>query len=524
MTGESRLQLRPAIVIVVAVMLVAAGASATYFAMRRTGPPTSTEGAGASAAISRVAPPLRTATASNDVVAVTLSPDAVDRAGITLQPVSTSAVSGRLRLPGTVQPNAYRTTVVTSIVSGRITRVSAELGQAVRRGQTLAEVYSPELAEAQTRFVASSAELEAHERELRRTEKLVELGSASRQELEKIHAAHTAALTMVQSYRSRLTLLGMSDAQLTKLASGTTVTTTVSIPSPLDGVVTTREANVGLNVDPSVHLFTVADLSTVWVVGDLNERDLAGVRVGSPATITSNSLPGLRREGKVSYIDPQLKVETRTAQLRVEIANPDRQLRLGMYVDVEVGEAGTAMRVAVPRSAVQVVDNRSVVYVANPAQPGQFVERVVETGNVAGEVVEIVSGVKPGELIVAKGSFAVRAEAERLGVRASSQNNPARAGPHVVSGFSQTSGTRITVSEKGFEPSSVALRAGVPARLTFVRTTDATCATEVVIPSLNIERARPLNEPVTIEFTPAKPGDVAFACGMSMFSGTLVIQ
>src|SRR5687768_8800292 len=362
MTGESRLQLRPAIVIVVAVMLVAAGAAATYFAMRRTGPPTSTEGAGASTAISSAAPLLRTATASNGVVAVTLSPDAVDRAGITLEPVSTSAVSGRLRLPGTVQPNAYRTTVVTSIVGGRITRVSAELGQVVRRGQTLAEVYSPELAEAQTRFVASSAELEAHERELRRTEKLVELGSASRQELERIHAAHTAALTTVQSYRSRLTLLGMSDAQLSKLAGGTTVTATVSISSPLDGVVTTREANAGMNVDPSVKLFTVANLSTVWIVGDLNERDLSRVRVGSRAIISSAALPELMREGKVSYIDPQIKTDTRTAQLRVEIPNPGGQLRLGMYVDMEVGEEQPETAVAVPRSAVQLVGNRSVVY------------------------------------------------------------------------------------------------------------------------------------------------------------------
>jgi cobalt-zinc-cadmium efflux system membrane fusion protein len=393
-------------------MLVAGGAAATYVVMRQTPPPA------AAAAPQPANEPM-----GAGPVTVTLSPDAIARAGIELQPVATSSAAGHLRLPGTVQPNAYRTTVVTSIVGGRMTRVSAELGQTVRRGQTLAEVYSPELAEAQTRFVASRAELDAHERELRRTEKLVELGSASRQELEKIHAEHTAALTMVQSHRSRLTLLGMSEAQLAKLGSGTTVTATVSISSPLDGVVTTREANVGLNVDPSVPLFTIADLSTVWIVGDLNERDLSRVRVGSPAAITTGAVPALRREGKVSYIDPQLKVETRTAQLRVDIANPDRQLRLGMFVDMEVGEgAGTDMAVVVPRSAVQVVGNRSVIYVANPAQRGQFTERVVETGNAVGDVIEIRSGVAAGEVIVAKGSFAVRAEAERLGARTMSHH------------------------------------------------------------------------------------------------------
>ena len=162
---------------------------------------------------------------------------------------------------------------------------------------------------------------------------------------------------------------------------------------------------------------------------------------------------------------------------------------------------------AVPRSAVQVVGDRSVVYVANPAQAGQFVERVVETGAPWGDVIEILSGVKTGEMVVAKGSFAVRAEAERLGVRASSST----AGGAVNA---KAQDARMTASEKGFEPSRVSLRAGVPARLTFVRTTDATCATEVAIPSLNITRALPLNEPVTIEFTPAKAGDIAFACGM----------
>jgi plastocyanin domain-containing protein len=113
--------------------------------------------------------------------------------------------------------------------------------------------------------------------------------------------------------------------------------------------------------------------------------------------------------------------------------------------------------------------------------------------------------VQSDDRIVTQGSFALRAERERLGLR-------------------DTPATRVVVSEKGFEPSRLTLRAGVPARLTFVRTTDATCATEVVIPSLNIKRSLPLNQPVDIEFTPQKAGDVAFACGMGMFTGTLVVQ
>ncbi|HUP41154.1 MAG TPA: efflux RND transporter periplasmic adaptor subunit [Vicinamibacterales bacterium] len=513
MTHKSRLHLRPIVVFVAAVLLVAVGAAATYLVMRRTVPaPAHVAGA----TTTSTAAPESKHVPSAAAASVTLSPDAIDRAGIVLQPVSAQPAAGRLRLPGTVQPNTYRTTAVTSIVGGRITRVNVELGQTVRTGQTLAEIYSPELADAQTRFVASRAELDAHERELRRTEKLVELGSASRQELERIHAAHTAALTAVQSHRSRLTLLGMSDGQLTKLAAGTTVTATISIPSPLDGVVTTREANAGMNVDPSAKLFTVSNLSTVWIVGDLNERDLSRVRVGSPAIVSSTALPELMREAKVSYIDPQIKSDTRTAQLRVEIPNPGGQLRLGMYVDLEVGGTQTSTAVAVPRSAMQIVGNRSVVYVGSRDQPGQFVERFVETGQTVGDMIEIRSGVKPGEMVVATGSFAVRAEAERVGMGATSHSHAASQ-PDVPE-------PRVIVSEKGFEPSRVTLRLGVPARVTFVRTTDVTCATEVAIPSLKIKRTLPLNEPVTIELPSAKAGDIAFVCGMNMFRGTLVIE
>jgi membrane fusion protein, heavy metal efflux system len=415
MNAESRLQLRPVVVIVGAVVLIAAGAAATYFIIG---------GADTTAVTPSAIEPAASGSPSvatpAEEVTVTLSPDAIKRAGIEVQPVSSSSVAAGLRVPGTVQPDAYRTTVVTSLVGGRITRVSAELGQTVRRGQTLAEVYSPELAEAQTRFVASRAELEAHERELRRTERLVEIGAASRQELEKIHAEHTAEVTMVQSHRSRLTLLGMSESQIQTLASSSKVTATAAIPSPLDGDVTTREANVGMNVDPSMPLFTVADLSTVWIVGELNERDLARVRIGSPVIIAAAALPDARREGKISYIDPQIKGDTRTAQLRVEIPNPGRQLRLGMFVDMEVGEGRGEMAMTVPRSAVQMVGDRSVVYVANLAQPGQFTERVVETGRAAGESIEVVKGIRAGDSIVVKGSFAVRAESERLGRRAAS--------------------------------------------------------------------------------------------------------
>ena len=173
-----------------------------------------------------------------------------------------------------------------------------------------------------TRYTSVSAELEAHERELARTEKLVEIGAASRQELERLHAEHTARRADVQSARSRLELLGVPAAALDVPARTTKMRASADVPAPIDGVVTERLANVGLNVDPASKLFTVVDLTTVWVVAELYEKDFSRVRVGSPATVTTTAYPDLALQGRVSYIDPQVSAQTRTAKLRVEVRNP----------------------------------------------------------------------------------------------------------------------------------------------------------------------------------------------------------
>lgn len=507
---------RPA-VLLVAVGLVGLGSLATYLVMRSQ----VAERPAFSDAATRPTPfppsvsPGTSSAESLPDVSLTLSKEAVDRAGIVVSAVTASTAGGRLRLPAVVEANAYRSVVVTPIVGGRVMSVSAQLGQSVRRGQSLAQVYSPELAETQSRYLASRAALEAHERELQRTQKLVELGSASRQELERIHAEHTAAVTILQSLRSQLALLGLTPGQVEKLASPSDISATVAIPAPIDGVVTQRDANVGLNVDTATKLFTVVDLSSVWLIGNLYERDFGRVRVGSPVTITTPAYPTMTLEGKVSYIDPQLNADTRTAQLRVEVPDQGSQLRLGMYVEMQVGEA-SADRLMVPRGAVQIIGDRSVIYLSDPTATGRFIEREVRLGVAVGDHVEIASGARGGDSVVVKGSFALRAERERRGLRpAVPAGQPASQQGHTV---------RVLVSEKGFEPSRITLRAGAPARLTFVRTTDATCATEVAVPSLNITRMLPLNQPVDIEFTPNKAGDIAFACGMGMFSGTLLVQ
>jgi RND family efflux transporter MFP subunit len=350
-------------------------------------------------------------------VVVTLSQEAAERAGIAVTSVSNGTTSGGLRAPGVVEANAYRQVVVTPVLSGRITRVAADLGQPVRRGQTLAQIFSPELSDAQTRYISARAELEAHEQELARTQKLVEIGAASRQELERIHAGHTARRADVESAASRLELLGLSAEAIEALGPGKNQGATTDVPAPIAGVVTERWANVGLNVDQATKLFTVVDLSSVWVVANLYEKDFARVQVGSPATITTHAYPDLVLYGRVSYIDPQVSSETRTAKVRIEVPNARHELRLGMYAEALLGGDGGASAPTIPRSAVQNVGDRTMVYLVNPKESGTFIEREVRLGPVAGDHVSVLTGVQPGDVVVGEGSFYVRAERERLGLR-----------------------------------------------------------------------------------------------------------
>jgi cobalt-zinc-cadmium efflux system membrane fusion protein len=348
--------------------------------------------------------------------AVTLSHDAMTRAGLVVAPVERGTVRGAIGVPGIIEPDAYDQVVVTPLVAGRVARVAAELGQRVRRGQVLATIASPEMSEARARVRAARAELDAHDRALRRTEKLAAIGAASRQELEQAHAEHTAQVAAVDAARARVSLLlgGATDDEAADAPSEV-----IAVRAPIDGTVVARAANAGLNVDPAAALFTIADLSTVWAIADVYEQDLARVAVGMPATVTVPSLPDLRLDGRVAYIDPQIAAATRTARIRVELPNPGQRLRLGMYVSVSLDTSGTGTTAAtadglsIPRGAVQLVADRAVVYVVDPNDRHRFVERQVQLGAASGDRVAVLSGLAAGETIVVEGSFVLRAEMDR---------------------------------------------------------------------------------------------------------------
>jgi RND family efflux transporter MFP subunit len=353
-------------------------------------------------------------TSAEEAVEVSLTADAVERAGIKTAEVRSQAATGTITVPATVMSNAYRDTRVNALVGGIVRQVSAELGMAVERGQPLAVIFSAELADAQMKYLSMRAMLQAEQQKLQRTQKLVDLGAASRQELEEVTATHAARETELAAARQRLLLLGLSPASAAKLESASQVVSDVAVPSPADGTVISRAANPGQVVGAGHELFVVTDLSSVWVIGDLYEKDFPAVRVGTGATVAIPSAPNAPLRGRVAYIDPRVEPSTRTAKVRVEVPNRTGDLRLGMFVTVGF-EAGAAQRrTVVPRAAVQAVGPRTVVYVPVEGEDGTFVERQVKLGEGGGDLIQVLDGLKPGEKVVTEGSFFLRAEATKV--------------------------------------------------------------------------------------------------------------
>jgi RND family efflux transporter MFP subunit len=344
---------------------------------------------------------------------LTLAPEQAQRAGIKIQTVgeriSTEATGQQTT--GVVQPNSYRETPVMSLVRGIVRSVGPELGQSVRKGQTIAVVSSNDLAEAQSKYLSVMAELEEHHKHHARTEKLVEIGAASREEFEIATTKLKAAESELANLRQRLLLLGLSSQHVSALRSTAQISSEVSIPAPASGTVTSRTVNSGEVIEANKELLRVTDLSSVWVVGHVYEKDLGKVHLGSGAGITTDAYPGRVFRGQVSYVDPKVDLQTRTAQARIELANPGQQLKIGMYVNVAfaaLGGGGSTVAL-LPVAAVQNMNNQQVVFVAT-SDPNVFAMRPVRLGPESSGYYPVAEGLRVGDRVVTEGSFMLRAE------------------------------------------------------------------------------------------------------------------
>jgi membrane fusion protein, heavy metal efflux system len=400
---------RTVIVAVAGLVLIIAVAIAGWMLLRsRSG------GAGRPVPAPRDMPTEQTPTPKTEESTITIAPEVMQRAGIKIEPVGeqvASEIAGSAVTTGIVQANAYRASPVVSLVGGIVRRVNAELGQTVVRGQTMAVIFSDELAQAQSRYLTAQADLEEHHKHHARTMKLVEIGAASREELEQATTKLRSAESELASQRQRLLLLGLSSQRISSLRSSEQVSSDVSLPSPVNGTVISRSANPGEVIQADKEILRVADLSSVWVIGQVYEKDLGRIKVGSGASISSEAYPGRVFRGQVSYVDPTLDPATRTAQVRIELANPGQTLKIGMYVNVAfaaLGEAESTVAV-VPTNAVQNINNQQVVFVASK-EANVFAMRRVRLGPEANGRYPVLEGISVGDRIATQGSFLLRAE------------------------------------------------------------------------------------------------------------------
>lgn len=352
-------------------------------------------------------------TATTGEQKLTLAPEQVQRAGLKLETVGEQAAgeaAGQMTT-GTVQANSYKETPVVSIVGGIVRSVSGELGQNVKRGQKVAVVFSNELADTQSRYLAAVAALDEHHRHHLRTMKLVEIGAASRQDLETANSEYREAETNLASLRQKLLLLGLSPQRINSLNSISQISSEVTVTAPSSGTLTSRSVNPGEVIEANQELMRITDLSSVWVVGQVYEKDLATVRVGSGANVSSDAYPGRVFRGRVSYVDPKIEPATRTAQVRIELANPGQMFKIGMYVNIAFGALGLAEKTVpvIPKDAVQTIGSQLFVFVASE-KPNEFALRPVRLGPESNAFYPVLEGVSVGDRIVTEGSFMLRAE------------------------------------------------------------------------------------------------------------------
>jgi len=399
-------------VVLIALVALAAGAMAGgWFVQRRL--KTASTANSVSTAPPPAAPVVAAAsTAPPQEIVVTIPADALERMGLTFAHVTAEAARTEIRVPGAVKADGYREVPVSSVVGGIATEITAELGQSVKRGQKMAQLFSRDLSEAQAALIGFEADLDVEHKKLTRTQELVRLGAASREELESVEAAHRLHAAHVQEARQKLLFLGLTREQVGRVSQGQQVSSDVVIPAPIDGVVIARKLNLGQVVNASQELFTVTDLSSVWIEGSLLENDFASVRVGSRAVITTPAYPDRRYSGAVDYIDPRVDSQTRTAKVRVIVSNRDLALRLGMYADLTFSSVGSRVTV-VPAKAVQQIGPNNVVYLPVDREANRFLQRTVTLGMEMPSGRQVLAGLRAGERVVSEGSFLLRAEALR---------------------------------------------------------------------------------------------------------------
>jgi cobalt-zinc-cadmium efflux system membrane fusion protein len=330
-----------------------------------------------------------------DTVYVSSDPRGIQTATAELKQVPTT-----LELAGRIEPDPTSVIPVFPPVGGRVVRVEVRPGEAVERGQVLAELESSDVTSARVDYQHALTDARVKGQQKQRSMDLLAKGAAAEKDVQQAEADAQMADAEVTRTLDRLRVLGVDPA-------GTT--NEFKLLSPHSGVILDVGASPGefsKSLDAPKALCTLADLSSVWAVGDIYEKDIAGLKVGQQAEITVSAYSGKKWTGRVAAIADALDPVTRTLSLRVVLPNPDRTLKPEMFATIQLVRS-VSPAVLIPASSVIREGTTSYVYVQR--KPNEFEKRAVTLGPTEGEQIEVQTGVKAGEVIVSEGALLLRA-------------------------------------------------------------------------------------------------------------------
>ncbi len=329
-----------------------------------------------------------------------LTQEEQERAGIKLEEVSSRTFEDSVSVTATIRPNQDRIAKISPRVEGRIVGVSANLGDTVRAGQALAVMDSLAIGEAQSTLLRAQSSERVAQADFKRAESLSAEEIIPQKELLRARGELERASAESRAARDRLRLLGGSAS-----ASGQ-AQSTFALTAPFAGTVIQKKATIGELGSPSDAIFTIADLSKVWIEANLTDQLVSKVRTGAAAIVTVGAYPGERFNGRVSYIANVLDKDSRTIAARIEVPNKDGRLKPEMFASASIATGGQVEAISVPDTAIVLLQGQPTVFVN---EQGGFESRAVETGEkLAGRTV-ITSGLKAKEQVVASGAYALKA-------------------------------------------------------------------------------------------------------------------
>lgn len=314
---------------------------------------------------------------------------------------------------GKVLANENRLAHLSPRVPGRIVAVYANLGDRVKEGDPLLLLDSPAFGEAQLEYRKARTTLGVTEKSLARAKALIDRGAIGAGEYQRREAEYENARADLHEAEEKLHLLGMTEQEIQRLAAKTlphAEVAQVALRAPFTGDVIERNATVGEVVDPNKTLFTVADLSTVWVRADFPEQQAGLLKTGLTIELRVSAYPDQLFRGAITYVGAVIDPTTRTVTARAEVANPDGRLRPEMFAEITLTTAEQSV-LSVPRAAVQQMGSRTVVFIVRG--PRRFESRVVTAAQASGDYLQVIAGLAAEDEVVTQGSYALKSESLR---------------------------------------------------------------------------------------------------------------